>query len=166
MRPGPQARPRDDRGPPRRVRRGGGRAESGTPPQIAAATVTIAKEAKAGVLPLFVPKNVPPGTYSFVVRGSGPYPFNKDPKAKDKPNVTLTEPSNPITLTVKPAPVGLTVDNKGGALKQGQKLEIEVTVARQNGFTGPVTLAVNVPGELKRFGPRIILRPTDPKRSS
>ena len=61
----------------------------------------------------------------------------------------MTEPSNPITLTVKPAPVNLTVDNKGGALKQGQKLEIEVTVARQNGFAGPVTLALNAPGNFK-----------------
>lgn len=119
------------------------------PPQMTAASVTIPKDAKSGVLPLFVPKNVPPGTYSFVVRGSGPYPFNKDPKAKEKPNVTLTEPSNPITLTVKPAPVSLTVDTKGGAIKQGRKLEIEVAVARQNGFAGPLALALNAPAGLK-----------------
>ena len=61
---------------------------AGTPPQMPAATVTIAKEAKTGVLPLFVPKNVPPGTYSFVVRGSGPYPFNKDPR----PRTSRTSP--------------------------------------------------------------------------
>jgi hypothetical protein len=119
------------------------------PPGMPTATVTIAKEAKAGILPLFVPKNVPPGTYSFVVRGSGQYPFNKDPKAKERPNVTLTEPSNPITLTVRPAPVALTVDSRGGTLKQGQKLKIEVTVTRQHGFAGPLTLTLNAPANLK-----------------
>jgi hypothetical protein len=119
------------------------------PPGITAAAVTIAKEAKSGILPLFVPKNVPPGTYSFVVRGSGPYPFSKDLKAKEKPTVTLTEPSNPITLTVKPAPVALAVDNRGGTLKQGQKLRIGVTVTRQNGFVGPLTLTLSAPASFK-----------------
>ena len=52
------------------------------PPQIAAATVTIAKEAKAGVLPLFVPKNVPPGTYSFVRPRLGPLPVQQGPEGQ------------------------------------------------------------------------------------
>src|SRR5262249_38800127 len=59
------------------------------------------------------------------------------------------EPSNLITVTVRPAPMNLTVDNKGGLLKQGQKLEVEVTIARQNGFAGPVTLALNAPGSFR-----------------
>jgi hypothetical protein len=83
------------------------------------------------------------------VRGSGPYPFNKDPKAKEKPNVTLSEPSNPVTVTVRPAPVHLAVDNKGGNLKQGQQLEIEATISRQNGFQGAIDLALNVPESVK-----------------
>ena len=120
-----------------------------SPPRCPPRPSPSPRRRRPAVLPLFVPKNVAAGTYSFVVRGAGPYPFNKDPKAKDKPNVTLTEPSNPITLTVRPAPVSLTVDNKGGALKQGQQLEIEVTVARQNGFAGPVTLALDAPGNFK-----------------
>jgi len=119
------------------------------PPNMPAATVTIAKDAKTAVLPLFVPRNVPPGIYTFLVRGTGAYPFSKDPNAKQKPNVNLIEPSNPITLFVRPAPINLAVNNKGGALKQGASLEIDVTIVRQNGFTGPVSLSLTAPANLK-----------------
>jgi len=119
------------------------------PPNMPAATVSIPKEAKTAVLPLFVPKNVPPGVYTFVIRGTGPYPFSKDPNVKQKPNVNLTEPSNPITLFVRPAPVNLTVNNQGGALKQGATLEVDVTIARQHGFGGPVSVILSAPPNLK-----------------
>jgi hypothetical protein len=119
------------------------------PPNMPTSAITIPKEAKSGVLPLFVPKNVPPGTYTFAIRGTGAYPFSKDPNAKTKPNINMTEPANPITLTVRPAPIGLTVDNKGGALKQGGLLEIGVTIVRQNGFAGPVSVRLTSPANLK-----------------
>jgi hypothetical protein len=119
------------------------------PPNMSTATVTIAKDAQTAILPLFVPKNVPPGIYTFVVRGTGAYPFSKDPQAKQKPNVNLTEPSNPISVTVRPAPVDLAVNNNGGALKQGDSLQIVVTLTRQNGFSGPVSLSLAAPGTLK-----------------
>jgi len=119
------------------------------PPNLPTAGVTIAKEAKTGVLPLFVPRNVPPGIYTFVLRATGAFPFSKDPNAKQKPSINLIEPSNPITVLVRPAPVNLNVDAKGGAIKQGGSLEIEVSVARQNGFAGPVSIALTAPGNLK-----------------
>jgi hypothetical protein len=119
------------------------------PPNMPAATVTVAKDAKTAVLPLFVPKNVPPGIYTILVRGTGAYPFNKDPKAKDKPNINLTEPSNPVTVFVHQAPVNLAVNNNGGAIKQGASLEVDVTIARQNGFAGPVVVSLNAPANLK-----------------
>jgi hypothetical protein len=71
------------------------------PPNMGGANATIAKEATSAVLKMTVPGNVPPGNYSFLVRGSGPFPFNKDPNAKDKPNVNVLEPSNPVSLTVR-----------------------------------------------------------------
>jgi hypothetical protein len=122
---------------------------SDLPPNMPAPTVTIAKDAKTAVLPLFVPRNVPVGVYTIVARGTGAYPFNKDPKAKEKPNVNLTEPSNPITLFVHPAPVSLAVDNKGGNVKQGASLEVGVTITRQNGFAGPVALTLTAPANLR-----------------
>lgn len=119
------------------------------PPNLPAVAATIAKEAKSATVNLFVPKTVPPGNYTFVMRGTGAFPFSKDPNAKQKPNVNLIEPSNPITLTVRPAPVALTVNNQGGALKAGAQLEVNVTVARQNGFAGDVQLSLSGPAALK-----------------
>ena len=136
------------------------------PPNVPAVNVSIAKDAKSGVLPLFVPKNVPPGPYSFVVRGSGPYPFNKDPKAKEKPNITLTEPSNPITVMVRPAPVNLTVDNKGGNVKLGQKHEIEVDGRTPERIHRSGGALAERAGEFQTIGPRGHARgQTGPRRS-
>ena len=83
------------------------------PPNSLAAPVSIAREAKSGAFPFFVGKNLAPGIYTFVLRGTGAYPFNKDPKAKQKPNINLIEPSNPITVLIRPSPVNMTVNNKG-----------------------------------------------------
>jgi hypothetical protein len=41
--------------------------------------------------------------------------------------------------------VKLTVATKGSTLKQGGRLEVTVTVDRQNGFTDGVTLALDAP---------------------
>ncbi len=119
------------------------------PPTMTVPPITIAKGANAASLPLLLPKTVPPGVYSFVLRGTGPVPFHKDPAAKERPNVAVTAPSNPITVTVRPAPVALAIDAKGGALKAGATLEIEVAVNRQNGFAGAVTLTLAAPAPSK-----------------
>ncbi len=79
-------------------------AASDLPPNLAGATVTIAKESTTAKVTLTVAKNVTPGTYTFLFRGTGAYPFSKDPNAQTKPNVNLVAPTNPITLTVRPGP--------------------------------------------------------------
>ena len=71
------------------------------PPNLPGPSGTIAKEATSATLKLAIPANVAPGVYAIIIRGSGPFPFAKDPNVKDKPNVTVTEPSNPIILTVR-----------------------------------------------------------------
>ncbi len=119
------------------------------PPDTLALPVPIAKEAKSGLFPFFVGKTLAPGIYTFVLRGTGAFPFNKDPKAKEKPNINLIEPSNPITVLIRPSPVNMAVNNKGGALKQGGSLEIDVSIARQNGCTGPISLSLVSGAELK-----------------
>jgi hypothetical protein len=119
------------------------------PPSTLALPVTIAKEAKTGLYPFFVGKDLAPGIYTFLLRGTGAYPFNKDPKAKEKPNINLIEPSNPISVLIRPAPVNMTVNNKGGALRQGGSLEIEVIIVRQNGSKGPILLSLVAGTELK-----------------
>ena len=124
-------------------------APSDLPSSTLALAVPIAKEAKSGLFPFFVGKDLAPGIFTFVLRGTGAYPFNKDPKAKEKPNINLIEPSNPITVLIRPSPVNMTVNNKGGALKQGSSLEIEVNIVRQNGCAGPISLSVVSGVELK-----------------
>jgi hypothetical protein len=124
-------------------------APSDLPPNTLALPVTMPKEAKAGLFPVFFAKNLAPGIYTFLLRGTGAYPFNKGPKAKDKPNINLIEPSNPITVFIRPAPVNMTIDNKGGALKQGGSLQIVINIARQNGCTGPISLSLVSGAELK-----------------
>src|SRR5262249_52781178 len=54
-----------------------------------------------------------------------------------------------VTVTIRPAPVNMTVDNKGGALKQGGSLQIDISISRQNGCTGSVSLALVSGAELK-----------------
>jgi hypothetical protein len=124
-------------------------APSDLPSSTLALAVPIAKEAKSGLFPFFVGKDLAPGIFTFVLRGTGAYPFNKDPKAKEKANINLLEPSNPITVLIRPSPVNMTVNNKGGALKQGSSLEIEVNIVRQNGCAGPISLSVVSGVELK-----------------
>ncbi len=70
------------------------------PRNVRGANVTIPKDKTTATLKLNVPKNVTPGNYTILLRGTGPFPFNKDPNAKKKGNVNVNEPSNPIALTV------------------------------------------------------------------
>ena len=60
--------------------------------------------------------------------------------AKPK-NLNFTPPAAPVVIVVHPAPVKLTAEvPNGGNLKPGEPLQVKVKVARQNGFSGPVTL--------------------------
>jgi hypothetical protein len=52
---------------------------------------------------LMVAANVPPGTYSIVLRGDAQVPFSKDPAASNKPNVRVADPSEPLTVVVTAA---------------------------------------------------------------
>jgi hypothetical protein len=48
-----------------------------------------------------VAANVPPGTYSVVLRGDAQVPFSRDPKG-GKANVRVADPATPVTVTVAP----------------------------------------------------------------
>ncbi|SIO15790.1 pre-peptidase C-terminal domain-containing protein [Singulisphaera sp. GP187] len=127
------------------------------PANVVNGTATIAKTETTGTLPLFVAKTVAPGEYTFLVRGTGPFPFSKDPNAKTKSNITLNEPSNAIRLVVRPAPLTLTVNNQGGALKQGGTLEVDLTIARLGGFADNLTVTLVAPPALKLSAPPVTI---------
>lgn len=67
--------------------------------------------------------------------------------AKPK-NINCFFTSTPIIIDVKPGPATLAAAVPGGGnLKQGQKIDVKVTVKRINNFAGPVTLTLpEVPG--------------------
>lgn len=114
------------------------------PPSLA-----VAKTATAAAYALTVPKTLAPGVYTLVLQGAGPYPFSKDPNAKARPNVNLSEPSNPITVVVRPAPLTLAAVAKGGPLKAGGRIEVDVTVTPKDGSTDSVPLTLAAPPALK-----------------
>lgn len=75
-----------------------------------------------------------------------------DKKATDtatasKPNnIVVISPSSPLVITVKPGPATMTVaPPNNGALKKGEKIDVKVTIARVNGFAGPVELSLPLP---------------------
>jgi len=79
-----------------------------------------------------VPMNLTPGTFDLVFRGFAAIPFNKDPKAKQKPNVNVVQCSTPVLVTVLPKQVAqLSVSNGNPTVKLGNQAEIVVRVNRQ-----------------------------------
>jgi hypothetical protein len=51
-----------------------------------------------------VPPGTPPGEYTLTVLGQAQVPYNKDPKAAQKPNVLVAMPARPVTLVVRSKP--------------------------------------------------------------
>jgi hypothetical protein len=72
------------------------------PPGFQVPTTELAAGKSAATVPIKVAGNVPPGTYSVVLRGDAQVPFSRDGKGS-KANVRVADPSTPLTLTVLPA---------------------------------------------------------------
>ncbi len=110
-------------------------------------TVNIAANETSGTFAVTVPRLLANGAYTFVLQGAAPYPFSKDPNAKTKPNVNLAEPSNAVTVLLRPASASISV--KGGTIKAGGSFVVEVVVNRKDGSAEPITLALDAPASLK-----------------
>jgi hypothetical protein len=90
------------------------------------------------------------GTYNLVLRAQTQMPYNKDPTAKQKPNVIIVQPSVPIALTVLPQQVAtLTVSNSNPMLKLGTPTELVVKVARLHNFMGEFKVQLVLPENVK-----------------
>jgi hypothetical protein len=74
------------------------------PPGFDMPTTELPADKTEAKVTISVAANVPPGTYSVVVRGDAQVPFNRDPKVASKPNVRVADPSTPLTVVVTPAP--------------------------------------------------------------
>ncbi|MES2788953.1 MAG: hypothetical protein V4719_04975 [Planctomycetota bacterium] len=86
-----------------------------------------------------------------------------DTEAASKPNnIVVFSPSTPLVVTVKAAPATLAVAApNNGALKRGEKLEVKVTVARVNGFKGPVELSLPLPPGVAGLSAAAVTIPED-----
>jgi hypothetical protein len=93
---------------------------------------------------------VAPGTYTLELRGSAQIPFNKDPMAKQKPNVNVVLPAAPTMITVLPKQVA-TVSLANAALmaKPGSQADVVVKVARQQEYMGEFKVQLVLPANLK-----------------
>jgi hypothetical protein len=113
------------------------------PATIAAdkAEATLVVDAKAAALP---------GTYNLVLRSQTQFPYNKDPKAPQKPPVNVVLPANPVTLTVLPknlATVAVTVPNAN--VKAGGEAEVVVKLTRLFDYTGEFKVELVLPPNLQ-----------------
>jgi hypothetical protein len=112
--------------------------------------VQIAPNATDATLPVVIAANTPPGTYTVVLKVTTQVPYNKDPKAPQKPPTNVVMPSTPVTITVLPKTLAtVTLSAPNATVKAGAPTELVVKVARQFGYEGEfkVTLVppANVP---------------------
>src|SRR5207302_1580874 len=92
----------------------------------------IAAGATDANLAVVVAANTPPGTYTVVLKVQTQMPYNRDPKAPQKPPTNIVLPSTPVTITVLPktvATVALAAPNVNA--KVGMATELVVKVTRQ-----------------------------------
>jgi hypothetical protein len=116
------------------------------PPNFNLPQVNIPANATDATLAAVVPANVPPGTYNLVFRGFAPMPFNKDPKAKQRPNVNVVEASTPCRVTILPKTVAnLSVDNANPTVKLGAAFVVTVRVARLSEYDGEFKVNLVLP---------------------
>lgn len=64
----------------------------------------IAAGASEATIDLDIQPNTRPGTYTLAIVGQGQVPYAKDSAAKEKPNVLVSLPSQPLTIMVLPPP--------------------------------------------------------------
>ena len=87
-----------------------------------------------------------PGTFNLVVKGSVQVPYNKDPMAKQKPNINIVQASTPVTISIAPKQLGtVTLVAANVTVKQGANAEVMVKVARLFDYDGEYKVKVMLP---------------------
>lgn len=72
------------------------------PGPIRMSNTEVSAEKKEITIALQVQPGTPAGEYTLCVTGQAQVPYSKDAQAKQKANVLVTQPSQPLTLVVKP----------------------------------------------------------------
>jgi hypothetical protein len=112
--------------------------------------VTLNPGTETATVPVVVNPNVAPGRYNLVFRGQGQVPFNKDPKAAQKPPIPVVLPSTAVALEVLPKSVAtVTLAPPGPTVKAGAQADLVVKVARQFNYDGEFKVQVVLPPAAK-----------------
>lgn len=111
---------------------------------------TIAPGKDEAKVVIDVRPNTAPGTYNLAFRADCQIPYNKDPKAKEKPNTNVVLASTPLALTVIPKQLA-TVKLPAPAItaKPGTQTEVVVQLARMHAFAGEFKVKLVLPPNLK-----------------
>jgi hypothetical protein len=108
--------------------------------------VTVAADKTDGTATVNIGSNTPPGTYSYVLRGTAQHQFEKTKGMKV--NSGISEPAIPITLTIVPSSLA-TVSATVGNIKVGEKGELTVKVSRKDGYAGEFAVKLVLPKDVK-----------------
>jgi hypothetical protein len=112
--------------------------------------LNVAAGKNDGSLNVVVTNQVPPGLYTVVLRCQAQVPYNRDPAAKQKPNVNVTQYSAPVTLTVLPKELArLSLSNQAPTVKAGAQAELIVRVNRLHNYDGEYKVEVILPPNTK-----------------
>ncbi len=112
--------------------------------------ITIAAGKTDGSLPIQVNANAQPGVYNLVLRASAQVPFNKDPKAAQKPATNVVQVSTPVSLAIVPKSLGtLTLNTPNPTVKVGGQGAVVLRVARLFNYTGEFKVEVVMPPAVK-----------------
>ena len=121
---------------------------NGLPPQVAKPpAATIAEGATAAVVALFLPKDLPTGSHSLMLRASGAYSYRRTADAAKPTVANLDEPSNAIPLNVRPSLLALSA-SPPGPIAPGSSADIAFSLDRK-GFDGMVRLQLDAPAGSK-----------------
>jgi hypothetical protein len=112
--------------------------------------ITVPADKNEAKVEVNVNAGMAPGTYNLELRGSAAIPFNKDPMAKQKPNVNVLLPAAPTMITVLPKQVAtLSLANAAVTAKPSSQSEVVVKVARLQDYTGEFKVQLVLPANIK-----------------
>jgi hypothetical protein len=108
------------------------------------APIVVAPDKNEGQATVDVKATTIPGTYSIVLRGIAQLPPPKEVMTKNKGNIEVVQPAQPVLLRVLPNTVGKLSVTAGG-LKVGTNGEAVVRVERQFDYAGEFKLKFTLP---------------------
>jgi hypothetical protein len=87
-----------------------------------------------------------PGIYNLVLKGVAQIPYNKDPMAKQKPNISVVLPSVAFTVNVIPKELAkLSLSTTNVTAKAGSNTEVVVKVSRLHDYDGEYKVKLMLP---------------------